>query len=107
MAQQPPYPITLDERRLATRPRRCSVPAAMVAMGQEDQFPPPRLSACYVIREKTFAEMHGNGRDAPKPVISANRRKGSTPAAVCMARETWAARGSSRTHAETGTDVRR
>jgi hypothetical protein len=34
-------------------------------IGQEDQFPPPRLSACYVIREKTFAGTHGNGRDAP------------------------------------------
>ena len=38
-------------------------------MGQEDQFPPPRLSACYVIREKTFAATHGDGRDAPKAVI--------------------------------------
>jgi hypothetical protein len=33
--------------------------------GQEDQFPPPGLSACYVIREKTFAGTHGDGRDAP------------------------------------------
>jgi hypothetical protein len=47
------------------------------------------------------------GCRAPKPVISANRRKGSTSAAVCMARDKWAARGSSRTHAETGTDMRR
>src|SRR5271165_5797386 len=37
----------------------------MTGMGQEDQFPPPRLSACYVIREKTFAGTHANGRDAP------------------------------------------
>ena len=36
-------------------------------MGQEDQFPPPGLSACYVIREKTFAGTWGNGRDAPIP----------------------------------------
>jgi len=43
-------------------------------MGQEDQFPPPRLSACYVIREKTFAGTHGNGRDAPIPVIAHARR---------------------------------
>jgi len=41
----------------------------MAGMGQEDQFPPPGLSACYVIREKTFAAMHGDGRDAPKAVI--------------------------------------
>ena len=33
--------------------------------GQEHQFPPPRLSACYVIREETFTGTHGNGRDAP------------------------------------------
>ena len=38
-------------------------------MGQEDQFPPPGLSACYVIREKTFAATHGDGRDAPSAVI--------------------------------------
>ena len=41
------------------------------AQGQEDQFPPPRLSACYVIREKTFAGTHGNGRDATKAAIRA------------------------------------
>jgi hypothetical protein len=41
-------------------------------MGQEDQFPPPGLSACYVIREKTFAGTHGNGRDAPKAAIRMN-----------------------------------
>ena len=39
----------------------------MSEKGQEDQFPPPRLSACYVIREKTFAGTHGNGRDAQIP----------------------------------------
>jgi hypothetical protein len=27
------------------------------------------LSACYVIREKTFAGTHGNERDAPIPVV--------------------------------------
>jgi hypothetical protein len=41
----------------------------MAEVGQEDQFPPPRLSACYVIREKTFAGTHGDGRDAPITVI--------------------------------------
>jgi hypothetical protein len=39
------------------------------ALGQEDEFPPPRLSACYVIREKTFAGTHGDGRDAPISAI--------------------------------------
>ena len=42
---------------------------ALRATRQEDQFPPPRLSACYVIREKTFAGTHGNGRDAPIPAV--------------------------------------
>jgi len=55
----------------------------------------------------TLSESRLSDGFAPKPVVSANRRKGPTPAAVCMARETSAARGSSRTHAETGTDVRR
>ena len=40
-------------------------------MGREDPFPPPRLSARYVIRQETFTGTHGNGRDAPKAVILA------------------------------------
>ena len=36
-------------------------------MGHEERFPPPRLSACYVIREKTFAGTRGNGEEAPLP----------------------------------------
>jgi hypothetical protein len=41
----------------------------MTEMGHEDPFPPPELSAGYVIRQETFAGTHGNGRDAPIPVI--------------------------------------
>jgi len=41
----------------------------MAASGHEEQFSPPALSARYVIRQETFAGMHGNGRDAPKPAI--------------------------------------
>jgi len=37
----------------------------MGALGHEDPFPPPELSASYVIRQETFAGTHGNGRDAP------------------------------------------
>ena len=37
----------------------------MTAKGHEDQFPLPRLSARYVIRQETFAGTHGNGRDSP------------------------------------------
>jgi hypothetical protein len=39
----------------------------MAGSGHEDPFPPPELSACYVIRQETFAGTHGNGRDAPIP----------------------------------------
>jgi hypothetical protein len=38
-------------------------------MGHEDQFLPPKLSARYVIRQETFAGTHGDGRDAPIPVV--------------------------------------
>jgi hypothetical protein len=38
-------------------------------MGHEEQFPPPRLSARYVIRKQTVAATRGNGRDAPIRVI--------------------------------------
>jgi hypothetical protein len=56
----------------ALDPRCC---AGWLLLGQEDQFPPPRLSACYVIREKTFAGTHGNGQDAPIP----DARRGEVP----------------------------
>jgi len=39
------------------------------AMGHEDPFPPPELSASYVIRQETFAGTHGDGRDVPKAVV--------------------------------------
>jgi hypothetical protein len=65
MAQQRPYLITLDERRLATQRGRFSVPPGRAAMGHEDAFPRPRLSARCRFSEGTFAERRGNGRDAP------------------------------------------
>ena len=34
-------------------------------LGHEDQFPPPRLSACGRFSQGTFARTRGNGRDAP------------------------------------------
>jgi hypothetical protein len=37
--------------------------------GHEEPYPPPELSGCYVIRQKTFVATHGHGRDAPIPVI--------------------------------------
>jgi len=39
-------------------------------LGHEDPFPPPELSAFYVIRQETFAGTLGNGRDAPKAVAA-------------------------------------
>jgi hypothetical protein len=41
----------------------------MSLVGHEEQFSPPTLSARYVIRQKTFAGTHGNGRDAPIPAV--------------------------------------
>ena len=37
--------------------------------GHEERFPPPRLSGRYRFSQATFAGAHGNGRDAPIPVI--------------------------------------
>jgi hypothetical protein len=50
------------------------------SLGHEDPFPPPRLSARYVIRQETFAGTHGNGRDAPEAVmrVIAIEPRGST-----------------------------
>jgi hypothetical protein len=39
------------------------------ALGHEEQFSPPTLSARYGIRQETFAGTHGNGRDAPIPAV--------------------------------------
>jgi hypothetical protein len=38
-------------------------------MGLEDAFRPPRLSARFPFSQGTFAATHGNGRDAPIPVV--------------------------------------
>jgi hypothetical protein len=38
----------------------------MAAMGHEDAFPRPRLSARFRFIQGTFAGTRGNGRDAPK-----------------------------------------
>jgi hypothetical protein len=39
--------------------------------GREEQFLPPRLSACFRFGQGTFAETQGNGRDAPIPDLPA------------------------------------
>jgi len=51
-------------------------------LGQEDQFPPPRLSAGCGFRKETFAGAHGNGRVAPIPDLPVlpRERGGSTEA---------------------------
>ena len=40
-------------------------------MGHEERLAPPRLSGCCRFIQGTFAGAHGNGRDAPKPAITA------------------------------------
>jgi hypothetical protein len=52
----------------------------MSVMGHEEQFSPLTLSVRYMIREKTFAGAHGNGRYALKAAIcgSALKHPGST-----------------------------
>jgi hypothetical protein len=37
----------------------------MAASGQEERFPPTRLSAGFGFRNETIAGMHRNGRDEP------------------------------------------
>src|ERR1700739_3280875 len=55
------------ERQLATHLRRSSGRRWTAAMGHEDAFPRPRLSARCRFSQGTFAGTRGNGRDAPKP----------------------------------------
>jgi hypothetical protein len=53
--------------------------APMAALGQEDQFPRPRLNGRYRFSQGTLAGTRGNGRDAPKaalPVIRSFWRHG-------------------------------
>ena len=66
MAQQRPYPITPDERRLATHVSRSGYRRSMAAKGHEDAFRRPTLSARCRFSQGTFAGMRGNGRDAPE-----------------------------------------
>jgi hypothetical protein len=40
------------------------------ASGHENQFPPRRLNAGFVIRKQTFAEPRRSGSDAPTAVTS-------------------------------------
>ena len=56
------------------------------AVGHEEQFSPPTLSARYVIRQETFAGTHGNVRGAPKPAVRRTRGTGGRPIAVTWRR---------------------
>ena len=64
MAQQRRYPITLDERLLATLLRQPICDQRMAGKGHEERFPPTRLSAGCGFRKETIAGVHRNGRDA-------------------------------------------
>jgi hypothetical protein len=56
--------------RLSTScPTTCGA-AEGSALGHEDQFLPPKMSARSVIRKQTVAATRGNGRDAPTAVVS-------------------------------------
>ena len=41
----------------------------MTSVGQDDQFPPPRLSARSAFGKQTFAGTRGNEEDAPIPAV--------------------------------------
>jgi len=69
MAQQRRYPITLDERLLATLLRQPICDQQMAGKEHEDAFPRPRLSARFRLGKATFAGTPGNGQDAPIPVV--------------------------------------
>jgi hypothetical protein len=49
----------------------------MTASGQEERFPPPRLSARCRFSQGTFAGTRGNGRDAPEADSEPNRSPAS------------------------------
>ena len=55
-----------------THLRRSGCCRSMAVVGQEEPFPPPRLSAGYAFRKETIAGMRRNGRDAPIAVIRAS-----------------------------------
>jgi hypothetical protein len=59
--------------QVATRLSRSPIAPARSLLRQEDQFVPPKLSARSAIRKQTVAATRGNGRDAPKAVISRGR----------------------------------
>jgi hypothetical protein len=74
MAQQRPYPITLDERQLPTQLSRSQRVPRTAGTGHKDAFPPTRLSAGSGFRKETIAGR--NGRDASIPALSRSRRTG-------------------------------
>jgi len=47
----------------------CISRPSMTAKGHEDAFPRLTLSARFRFSQRTFAGAHGNGRDAPIPVV--------------------------------------
>jgi hypothetical protein len=52
-------------------------------MGDEERFPPTKLSAGCAFRKETIAGMRRNGRDAPIPVGSLDRE---VPAGLTLSR---------------------
>jgi hypothetical protein len=69
MAQQRPYPITLDERRLSTQLSRSRCVPRAAGMGHQERFSPQKLNAGCGLTKETFAGLSHNEEDTPIPAI--------------------------------------
>jgi hypothetical protein len=65
----------------------------MLGLGHEYLFPVHRLNARCQFGKGTFARTHGNGRDAPMPVVRITAAKpiNFDPSGPSLPREIWAA----------------
>src|SRR4029077_9041103 len=68
-----PSALSAPNDGFPTRPTHWSVEVARAAKGQEERFPPTRLSAGCGFRKETIAGMRRNGRDAPTADIRSAR----------------------------------
>jgi hypothetical protein len=71
MAQQRRYPITLDERQLATLLRQPICDQRMAGKGHQERFSPPKLNAGCGLTKETFAGLSRNEEDAPIAAVEA------------------------------------
>jgi len=73
MAQQRPYPITLDERRLATQLSRSRRVLRTAGMGHEERFPPKRAEC------RLWVQKGDDRPNAPQRPRRADDRDRGTP----------------------------